>query len=97
MLFNATYILAFDGTNGQANKEYVYWILDWNNKPGLAVGLLFGVVIGFPIIFCLYYLLAMFRDYCWKKICKSDYDDVQNSTPDNVAMTEVRFGEHIVP
>ena len=97
MLFNATYILAFDGTNGEGNKEYVYWILDWNNKPGLAVGLLFGVVIGFPIIFCLYYLLAMFRDYCWKKICKSDFDDVQNSTLHNVTMTEVRFGEQNVP
>ena len=97
MLFNATYILGFDGTNGQGNNEYVYWILDWNNKPGLAVGLLFGVVIGFPIIFCLYYLLAMLRDYCWKKICKSDYDDVQNSTLNNVTMTEVRLVEQIVP
>ena len=97
MLFNATYILVFDGTNGEGNKEYVYWILDWNNNPGLAVGLLFGVVIGFPLIFCLYYLLAMLRDYFWKRICKSDFDDIQNSTLYNVTTTEDRFREQIVP
>ena len=96
MLFNATYILAFDGTNSKG-EEYIYWILDWKNNPELAVGVLFGLTFVFSLTFCLYCLLAMLRDYCWKRICKSDFDDIQNSDLYNDTMTEVRFGEQIVP
>ena len=73
LIFNVIYILVFNGTNSKG-EEYVYDILDWKNNPGLAVGLMFGVVIGFPLAFCLYYLLAMIRDYLWKKICMQDID-----------------------
>ena len=94
VLFNAIYILAFDGTNSKG-EEYIYWILDWKHNPGLAVGVLFGLTVVFSVTFCVHYSLAMLRDYCWKKICKSDFDDVQ--TLHNVTMTEVRFGEQNVP
>lgn len=78
VLFNAIYILAFDGTNSKG-EEYIYWILDWKNNPGLSVGVLFGLTCVFSITFCLYCLLAMLRDYSWKKICKPDLIDSQNS------------------
>ena len=31
MVFNATYILVFDGTNFDGTKDYVYSILDWKS------------------------------------------------------------------
>ena len=48
-------------------------------NPELATGVLFGLTFVFSLTFCLYCLLALIRDYCWKKICKSDFDDIQNS------------------
>ena len=97
ILFNATYILAFDGTNSTGEKEYIYWILDWKNNSGLAVGVLFGLTLVFSVTFCVHYLLAMLRDYCWKKICKPDFNDSQNSTLGHVTTSEVSFGDQTVP
>ena len=74
MLFNATYILAFDGTNS-GNKDYIYSILDWNNNLGISISLVFGVIFGFPLLFCIFYLLAMFRDYCWMKYSRENPED----------------------
>ena len=69
MLFNATYILEFDGTDRNGNA-YIYKIMDWKNNPGKCAILVCGSIVGFPIIYSGFYFLAMFRDYCWKR-CQS--------------------------
>ena len=74
--FNVTYILIFDGTNSE-NKEYIYSIMDWKKYPGSAIGLSFGLIIVQPLIFCLFYLFSMLRDYCWKKFLMVDTGENQ--------------------
>ena len=50
LIFNAIYILVFNGTNSKG-EEYVYDILDWKNNPGKC-GILFGgTIVGIPIVF----------------------------------------------
>ena len=66
--------MAFDGTNvpnpcgvNKELKEYVYPPLDWKNNTAIAIGSSFGAIIGVSLAFCIYYLIAMFRDFCWEK------------------------------
>ena len=79
MLFNATYILAFDGTNFDGTKDYVYSILDWkSDQIGDQITcliLIIGVAVGFPMAHFTFYLIAMLRDICWKKIQSDPVED----------------------
>ena len=80
MVFNATYILAFDGTNFDGTKDYVYSILDWKSDQIedqiTCLILIIGVAVGFPMAHFTFYLIAMLRDSCWKKI---QIDPVEDS------------------
>ena len=71
LLFNAMYILVFNGT-GIDGQEYIYSIMDWKNDPLTCVFWMFGVAIGNPMAFLFFYLIAMLRDYCWKTYQESD-------------------------
>ena len=79
MLFNATYILAFDGTNFDGTQDYVYSILDWkSDQIGDQITcliLIIGVAVGFPMAHFTFYLIAMLRDICWKKIQSDPVED----------------------
>ena len=82
MAFNVIYILAFDGTSANGD-DYIYDILDWKKDPGMA-GLFVGLsVVGFPILFSLFYLLAWFRDFLWQKCNNVDEESETVATSIN--------------
>ena len=74
MIFNATYILVFNGT-GSKGQEYIYSLLDWKNDMETCVYWIFAAIFGFPLAFLFFYLIAMLRDYCWKTYYKSDHTE----------------------
>ena len=79
MVFNATYILVFDGTNFDGTQDYVYSILDWkSDQIGDKITcliLIIGVAVGFPMAHLTFYLIAALRDSCWKRIQGDPVED----------------------
>ena len=76
MMFNVIYILAFDGTSANG-EDFIYSVLDWKNNLGWALFFVGMSLVGFPLLFGLFYLLAMFRDYLWRK-CLNIQDEDPN-------------------
>jgi len=65
MIFNLLYIVVFDGTfNGH---DYVYPVLDWNNNLGQTLLLVGLSIVGFPVLFSVFYFYAKLRDFLWRK------------------------------
>jgi len=79
MVFNATYILVFNGTNFDGTQDYVYSILDWkSDQIGDKITcliLIIGVAVGFPMAHLTFYLIAALRDSCWKRIQGDPVED----------------------
>ena len=66
MIFNVIYIVGFDGTD-LFGQDFVYPILDWKNNLGWSLFFVGMSLMGFPLLFSLFYALAKFRDYLWRK------------------------------
>lgn len=60
------YIVAFDGRDPYGN-DYVYDILDWNDKPGQSALYVFGCLVALLVFFACFYMLAKLRDSLWAK------------------------------
>lgn len=63
MIFTVIYWAA-GGTDAIDNKRYVYPMLDYSNKPGLAAGLFLGVtLVGMPLAHLVFYGLYRLREF----------------------------------
>ena len=80
MIFNVIYIVGFDGTD-IFGQDFVYPILDWKNNLGWSLFFVGMSLMGFPLLFSVFYALAKFRDYLWRK--GLNIEDEENSTSIN--------------
>ena len=88
MIFNLLYIVAFDGTFG--GHEYVYPVLDWKNKLGETMLLVCLSLVGFPVLFCLFYFWAKLRDFLGGKYFR------QEKESESVATSINRNGVYVI-
>ena len=89
MIFNLLYIVVFDGTDPNGN-DWVYPVLDWNHELGqtmLFVGL---SVVGFPVLFSVFYFYAKLRDFLWRKCC------LEEKESETVATSINRNGVYVI-
>ena len=72
MIFNLLYSVAFEQKiphwkNDGTYVDYIYPILDYNNKPGWAILTVFCILILSIVSYFIFCLIAKLRDFAWKK------------------------------
>ena len=88
MIFNLLYIVVFDGTFD--GRDYVYSVLNWNHELGQTVIFVVASFLAFPVLFSVFYFLAKFRDFLWRKYCRDELD------PESVATSINRNGVYVI-
>lgn len=76
--FNATYILAFEGTDIYGNP-YIYSFLNWKKDPLKSAMISLGNILVLFVLFLAYYFLAKFRDFFWARYVYDDAFDNQKA------------------
>ena len=76
--FNATYILAFEGTDIYGNP-YIYSFLNWKKDPLKSAMISLGNILVLFVLFLAYYFLAKFRDFFWARYMYDDAFDNQKA------------------